>query len=79
MRAATVTRRRNGDVSAAGRVFTCPEDGGYVCERVGRKLVPVFAGLGASGAPLVCAGRIFLFDLIRREAKKLPRQEQSPP
>ena len=66
----------SGDVRVS-RTFTCPQEGGYVRERLsGGRWEQVCEKLTSRGSTLACASREKLIDLIRAEYKEMRRAEK---
>lgn len=67
----------SGETVRVFRTFTCPQDGGYVRERMSNgNWEQVCDGLAGRGSTLTCSGRDKLLDLIRAEYRAMRREEK---
>lgn len=67
----------SGEGVRVSRTFTCPQEGGYVRERLsGGRWEQVCEKLTSRGSTLACAGRDKLLGLIRAEYKAMRRAEK---
>lgn len=67
-----------GETVRVERVFTCPEDGGYVREKMSNgSWEQVCDKLAGRGSTLSCSSRNRLLDLIRAEYRAMRRAEKA--
>ena len=66
----------SGETVRVERVFTCPQDGGYVREYRDGDWKQVCDRLGSMGSTLSCSSRENLLALIRREYQAMRRAEK---
>ena len=66
-----------GETVRVERVFTCPEEGGYVREKMSNgSWEQVCDKLASMGSTLSCSSRDRLLDLIRAEYRAMRRAEK---
>ena len=67
-----------GETVRVERTFTCPQDGGYVREKMSNgNWEQVCDKLAGMGNTLSCSSREALIDLIRREYRAMRRAEKA--
>ena len=67
-----------GEAVRVERVFTCPDDGGYVREKMPNgSWEQVCDKLAGRGSTLFCSSRDRLLDLIRAEYRAMRRTEKA--
>lgn len=67
-----------GETARVERVFTCPDDGGYVREKMSNGgWEQVCDKLAGRGSTLSCSSRDRLLDLIRAEYRAMRRAEKA--
>ena len=67
-----------GETVRVERVFTCPDDGGYVREKMSNgDWRQVCEKLASMGSTLSCSNRSRLLDLIRAEYRAMRRAEKA--
>ena len=67
-----------GETVRVERVFTCPDDGGYVREKMSNgSWEQVCDKLASMGSTLSCSSRAALVELIRREYRAMRRAEKA--
>ena len=67
-----------GETVRRTRVFTCPQEGGYVREKMSNgNWEQVCDKLASMGSTLSCSSRDVLVDLVRREYRAMRRAEKA--